>query len=290
MNTSFFILPLFPILLIKAWRNPEELRAWRQEIETWLRGRYQRLKQKHSEDTEHTEYMEDDPMSASQELLLGPPSHVASAYISSSPAAPLTLLETLDLSWKFCILWFIANYFVIACLEFTTVASSTILTSTASVFTLVFGALAGVEKFTLRKLLGVLASLMGVILISSIDFSGKSSDDKHRGHFPQKTYREMAVGDAFAVLSALLYGLYAVFMKKRIADDGRVSIPLFLGLVGLLNVVLLWPGFFILHWTGIEEFSLPSGGRVILILVCNAMGSTLSDLAWAYAVLLNQEY
>ena len=200
--------------------------------------------------------------------------------------ARLTLSETTQLSFEFCLLWFIANYFIGASLQYTTVASSTILTSTSSIFTLIFGVVAGVEIFTLRKLIAVLASLAGIILISSVDLSGNTADDDHRGSFPEKSLREIAVGDVLAFLAAVIYGIYAVFMKKRIADESVINMPLFFGLVGLMNVVLLWPGFLILHWTGIEPFELPLSGRTHLILVLNAVASLVADLAWAYAVVL----
>ncbi len=41
----------------------------------------------------------------------------------------LTFKETAVLSFEFCMLWFSANYFASACLEYTSVASVTILTS-----------------------------------------------------------------------------------------------------------------------------------------------------------------
>ena len=201
-------------------------------------------------------------------------------------ADQLTLSETAKLSFEFCMLWFLANYFVGASLEFTTVASSTILTSTSSIFTLIFGVMFKVETFTLRKLIGVLASLAGIILISSVDLSGNSSDDDHRGSFPEKSFGEIAIGNVLAFLSAVMYGIYAVFMKKRIADESAVNMPLFFGLVGVINVILLWPGFFILHWAGIERFELPPEGRTTLIIILNAIASLVADLAWAYAVLL----
>jgi len=162
-------------------------------------------------------------------------------------------------------LWFLANYFVAACLEHTTVASSTILTSTSSIFTLLLGCAVGVEIFTLRKLFGVLASLLGVVLISSVDLFGDNDDG--RGLFPHKSARQVALGDAMALLSAVLYGVYAVLMKKRIGDERRISMPVFFGLVGLFNLLLLWPGFLILHYTGIEPFELPPSSRVTTIIL-----------------------
>jgi len=205
---------------------------------------------------------------------------------SGSQSTKLNMAQTARLSLEFCILWFVANYFVAACLSYTTVASSTILTSTSSIFTLLFGVLFRVECFSLRKLIAVLTALAGVILISSVDFSGQNSDDEHRGDFPEKSFHEMMVGDILALVSAVLYGLYAVFMKKRIEDESKVNMPIFFGLVGLFNVLLLWPGFIILHYTGIEPFQPPPSWSVSTIIVSNSLASLISDIAWAYAVLL----
>lgn len=109
-----------------------------------------------------------------------------------SATAVLTISETAVLSLEFCFLWFLANYFVAACLEYTSVASSTILTSTSSIWTLIFGALLKVEKFTIKKLVGVLACLTGIIMISMVDLSGDNDDN--RGTFPHKSQRQIAIG------------------------------------------------------------------------------------------------
>ena len=299
VNTAFFIMPLAPILLHKAYRKPGELRQWREDTLAWLRSgrRYVPLMRKEEGGSVYADSPQSHARrgsnSASQELLLSDPmetSQVLSAkdlltQPASDSSVPLSLHETAKLSLEFCMLWFLANYFVAACLEYTTVASSTILTSTSSVFTLLFGALFGVEKFTVRKLIGVLASLAGIILISSQDLSGESADDEHRGDFPEKTLREIAIGDALAFASAVMYGIYAVFMKKRIDDESRISMPLFFGLVGLINIFLLWPLFFIFHFTNIETFAMPPTSRVTLIVLMNSVTSLVSDLCWAYAVL-----
>jgi solute carrier family 35 protein F5 len=185
---------------------------------------------------------------------------------------------------EFCILWFLANYFAAACLEYTTVASSTILASTSSIWTLLSGSIMRVERFTFSKLLGVCASLAGVVLISMVDVSGET--DENRGSFPHKTPRELAIGDVMAFVSAVLYGFYAVFMKKRIGDESRVNMPLFFGLVGTWNTVLLWPGFFILHFTGVESFELPPTKKILTIVLVNSASSLVSDFCWAYSMLL----
>jgi solute carrier family 35 protein F5 len=137
---------------------------------------------------------------------------------------------------------------------------------------MVFGALFRVERFTLRKFMGVIASLIGIILISRVDLSGPDTGDAgggSEGSFPHKSPGEIALGDAMAAFSSVLYGLYTVVMKKQVGDETRVNMPLFFGLVGFFNIILLWPGFFILHWAGMETFSLPETSRVwFIILVC----------------------
>ncbi|KAK0752377.1 hypothetical protein B0T18DRAFT_318523 [Schizothecium vesticola] len=197
----------------------------------------------------------------------------------------LSVRETAWLSLEFCMLWFLANYFASACLEYTSVASATILTSTSSIWTLIACAMTGVEPFTVRKLGGVVASMAGVVLISSVDLAGQSNDG-NRGNFPHKTTGQIAIGDAMAFVSAIIYGIYVTVMKRRVGNEDRVNMPLFFGLVGLLNLVFLWPGFFILHFTGIETFEWPPTGTIWTIIIVNSVASFLSDMSWAYAMLL----
>lgn len=172
---------------------------------------------------------------------------------TTSSNEKLSFKDTAVLSFEFCMLWFLANYFSSACLEYTSVASVTILTSTSSVWTLIFCSLFGIERFSTAKITGVAASLAGVILISTVDLSGKSDED--RGSFPHKSSAEIALGDAMALLSAVIYGLYVTVMKRKVPNEDRVDMQMFFGLVGVFNVVLLWPLFFVLHWTGIEPVS-----------------------------------
>jgi len=144
--------------------------------------------------------------------------------------------------------------------------------------------------------------MAGTVLISTVDLSG--DNDKSRGSFPHKSQNQIALGDALALASAALYGLYTILMKKRIGDERRVNMPLFFGLVGLFNVLTLWPGFIILHFTGEEVFELPPTRRVLAIVLVklrvsslfgasankfmqmNSATSFVSDFCWAYAMLL----
>ncbi len=240
-------------------------------------------------DGDHSPLMADDeePNGSSHALLnspsqftgndfRNPPSHEVDGIKRTNrdeDQGQISFYETVKLSVEFCSLWFAANYFAAGCLEYTTVASATILTSTSSIWTLLFGALAGVEQFSIRKLIGVLASLAGIVLISTVDLSGAT--DENRGSFPHKSTRQLAIGDAMAFFSAILYGFYTVLMKKRIGDESRVDVLLFFALVGFANILLLWPGFIILHFTGVETFEMPSSGKVWIVIIVSLDGFDL---------------
>ncbi|PGG99988.1 hypothetical protein AJ79_08350 [Helicocarpus griseus UAMH5409] len=293
LNTSFFLFPLLAIIghrLFRLWRVGKLSKATSfrnlltlldsheatDESRPFLavdddgnmggeasgqRGRYQRVR------------ADDD------EIAVGDEDNIERVDAASER---LGFRETAKLSLEFCLLW--ANYFALACLQFTTVGSTTILTSTSGVWTLIFGAMISVEKFTIRKLLGVLASLTGIFLISRVDLSG--SNDEDRGSFPHKSITEIAVGDAMAAFSAILYGIYTVVMKKQVGNESRVNMLLFFGLVGFINTVLLWPVMIVLHYAGWETFELPGTGRVWVIIILNSVTSLISDILWAYAMLL----
>lgn len=140
-----------------------------------------------------------------------------------------------------------------------------------------------------------------MLLTSSVDIS--ENHDENRGLFPHKSPGQIALGDALALASAVLYGIYATTMKRKIGNEARVNMSLFFGFVGLFGLIILLPGFPLLHLTGIERFQLPSSRRVVTIILVqnvarmhslqadenrqiNAVISLVSDIAWAYAMLL----
>ncbi|KAI9831332.1 MAG: hypothetical protein M1819_005106 [Sarea resinae] len=311
INTAFFALSLIPIALRKMHQNHRSgipftfqslLRSWPSGSPRRMSDEEQTsiLKPDDEDEDEHGDEGTSSPLL--REEPLGGSHHSYPERGVAVADERLDIRETAKLSLEFCFLWFAANYFAAACLEYTTVASSTILTSTSScvphmapnilfprltsagIWTLIFGALFAVEKFSVKKTFGVFASMAGIVLVSTMDLNGEN--DKDRGSFPHKSHRQVAIGDAMACVGAIMYGFYSILMKKRIGDEARVNMPLFFGLVGLFNVLLLWPGFVILHLLGEEKFQLPPTGRVWLIVLTNSATSLLSDFCWAYAMLL----
>ncbi|OJD11074.1 hypothetical protein ACJ73_09618 [Blastomyces percursus] len=297
VNTTFFIVPLLSILgnrLFRIWR------AGKLSKHTTFRALLEQLDSHEAAHEYHPFPAADDDVDVPRNFGRGNRYQRVRHADDDGPgeddddkmdALPerLGFKATAKLSLEFCLVWITsrkkANYFAAACLQFTTVGSTTILTSTSGVWTLIFGAVLGVEKFTVRKALGVFASLTGIVLISRVDLSG-ANNDENRGSFPHKTATEIAIGNSMAAFSAILYGVYTIVMKKQVGDESRVNMALFFGLVGFINTVLLWPCMIILHVAGWETFELPHTGRIWLIVIVNSLTSLVSDILWAYAMLL----
>ncbi|KAF9434987.1 hypothetical protein BGZ76_007095 [Entomortierella beljakovae] len=205
---------------------------------------------------------------------------------------PLTHWEIAEVSFAFCILWFAANWATNASLAYTTVASSTILASMSGFFTLAIGALLKTESFSSIKLVAVCASVIGVALVSESDRSDTPTIllNGSLTSFDINTPTEPAAplfGDFLALMSAVFYGCYTVLLKVRIQNENRVNMSLFFGFVGLFNLVLLWPMFGVLHWTGVEPFELPKDTTVIWMIFINAIvGTFVSDYLWLLSMLM----
>ncbi|KAI3654632.1 hypothetical protein MP228_000012 [Amoeboaphelidium protococcarum] len=207
----------------------------------------------------------------------------------------LGVRDTMKLSLQFCILWFLANFCSNAALIYTNVASSTIISSTSSVWTLIIGSLGRTEKFTYVNLLGVLICFAGVLCVSLSDASAPSSGHNDGGdHIPDAA---AAVdggpvqtndwrGNILALLGAMFYGLYITLLRLKIKDDVKVEMTLFFGLVGLFNIICLWPLFIVFHYSGFEQFQLPPTSTIWLALCLNALlGTCLSELLWLKSML-----
>ncbi|KAH9904792.1 hypothetical protein F4778DRAFT_730788 [Xylariomycetidae sp. FL2044] len=280
VNTSIFAISMIPISIKYILQNGGFAHAASLARRAWREGSLPSERAKTQQDEE------EESLTAGDRLLVDDEGSLEAMDLGPRPAEKkLSLRETAKLSLEFCMIWFLGNYFASACLEYTSVGSVTILTSTSSVWTLVFCALVRIEPFSARKLAGVLASLAGIVLISTVDLAGADNDDD-RGNFPHKTQAQIAIGDAMAFFSAVVYGVYVVVMKTRVGNEDRVNMPLFFGLVGCFNIVFLWPLFPILHYTGIEPFELPPSGKIWSIIMLNSISSFISDISWAYAMLL----
>lgn len=195
----------------------------------------------------------------------------------------LSLGETIKLSFQFCIMWYLANLVTNASLQYTSVSSQTILSSTLSFFTLFFGYFFKMDSINRVKIASLVLSLGGIILITKID----SESDPSKLSLKDDNYGlAVFVGNFLALLGACFYGAYTVLLKLKVKSQERLNAKLFFGFVGIFNLILLWPTLILWDYTGVEKFELPSTGFVWRVILLNCVITFVSDYCWAIAVLL----
>jgi solute carrier family 35 protein F5 len=190
---------------------------------------------------------------------------------------------------KIAPIWFISNWAYNSSLRYTSITSSTVLSSTGSLFTFIFALAFQDESFTLLKFFGVLLGMTGSILTGLHDVQSslsKQDDNNNNNNLTvcvESCFSNMLLGDALGLVSAVGYGTYAVMVRVLCPrDESLMSMQLFLGYVGLFNAVILSP---IAIWQllGSTEFTLIVFGFVI----CKGLlDNVLSDYLWARSVVL----
>lgn len=172
-------------------------------------------------------------------------------------------------------LWFVANFTYNQSLNMTSVTSSTIVSSTSTVFTFLLSVLVLREPFRWLKLAGVVLCMAGnmtTILNDSGDGDAGVSDH--------------VLGDLVALFAAFMYGVYTTAIRQLIPDEESVSISLFFGFMGVINFVGLLPIVLALHYSGIESLAGLTAEILLLIGIKGLFDNVLSDYLWARAVLL----
>ncbi|KAK6868839.1 putative vacuolar membrane protein [Candida tropicalis] len=205
---------------------------------------------------------------------------------SSIPQEDLNvnIYETAKLSFQFIVLWFSANFVTNASLSYTSVASQTILSSTSSFFTLIIGFMAAVERINQNKIMGILLSFAGVMIVTKAD-----TDENNPNN--DKSAWIIFWGNILALSGALLYGVYTILLKLKITvpnskKERNLNTHLFFGFVGLFCLVFLWPLLIALHYLEIEKFEAPPTSSVTWLIFSNAAITFVSDFCWCNAVLL----
>ena len=88
-----------------------------------------------------------------------------------------------------------------------------------------------------------------------------------------------------ALVSAFFYAAYIVFLKRKVDHEDKMDIPMFFGFVGLFNLTLLWPMFFILHYGHWEEFEWPDTHQWTYLIINGLIGTVLSQVLWLWYVI-----
>lgn len=156
-------------------------------------------------------------------------------------------------------------------LDLTSVASSAIIASLTTFFTLIIGVFMGSVKFTMSKLIATVLSTIGVALVSQQD--NTNGEHSHRSLF----------GDLLSIASSFIYGFYTVILNIN-TERSSFSVSMMLGFLGLTNLIALWPGLIVFSLFGWEKFELPPAKVIAMLTVNGLVGTVLSDFLWAKSV------
>eukprot|EP00658_Telonema_sp_P-2_P085593 TRINITY_DN9790_c0_g2_i3.p1 TRINITY_DN9790_c0_g2~~TRINITY_DN9790_c0_g2_i3.p1 ORF type:complete len:382 (+),score=61.80 TRINITY_DN9790_c0_g2_i3:233-1378(+) len=184
-------------------------------------------------------------------------------------------------SVQFGSVWFVANALFNLGLKYTSVASSSVMSSISSGFVLFASWLLLDEVVTWRKLAACALCSTGIIVVSLCDKRQASNTASS----------QPLLGDVFTLVGAGCYGLYSVLLKRQASSPtDEENLPLFFGLIGALTSVGVIPLLFLAHLFGLERFEESanfSSRHVVLLLSLNALfGTVVSDLVWAHSVRL----
>ncbi|KAH0436539.1 hypothetical protein CcaCcLH18_04345 [Colletotrichum camelliae] len=172
----------------------------------------------------------------------------------------------------------IAGFSWYVAVNLTTPSDLTAIYNCSAFFAYVFSVPLLKEPLRLDKSMAVLVAIAGVLIVAYGDTSPGDDDAAH-----QKEAGERLTGNLVIGIGSVLYGLYEVLYKRFACPPdgvtpgrGMIFANTFGSCIGAFTLTVLWVPLPILHWTGIETFSLPTGYTAWMLLASVVMNATFA--------------
>lgn len=163
--------------------------------------------------------------------------------------------------------WYIA-------INLTTTSDITAIYNSSAFFAYAFSVPLLHEAFRWDKAVSVIIAMLGVLIVAY--GGGTDSNDIDSSKYPHRLIGNFVIG-----IGAVLYGLYEVLYKKLACPPSTISPrrqAVFANVVGsgigLATFLILWILLPILHYTKLEEFELPTG-KILGLLITSVLSNML---------------
>lgn len=157
--------------------------------------------------------------------------------------------------------WYVA-------VDLTTPSDLTAIYNCSAFFAYVFSVPLLREPLRLDKSIAVIVAILGVLVVAYGDQKSGGAEGQQDAAAVAAAERagERFLGNMIIGVGSVLYGLYEVLYKRYACPPegcspmrGVVFANTFGSLIGMFTLTVLWLPLPLLHWLGIEEFSLPTG-------------------------------
>lgn len=182
--------------------------------------------------------------------------------------------EIILLAFQLSILYFLYNFCVLQSLQYTSASNQTVIGTTSSIFLLFIGVIFKFDRFSIKKLICVIGSLLGVLFIN---YETRNEPTKNP-----------PLGNCIAMVGAVMYALYLALMKLKcgMGIKSTNERQLF-GFVGLITLLFGPPLLYVVDFLEIEKFEFPPPNNSILFaIIINGVFSVISDYTAILAMLL----
>ncbi|CAJ1348108.1 unnamed protein product [Effrenium voratum] len=171
--------------------------------------------------------------------------------------------------------WLLANYLFNLSLDYTSVASNSMFSTTSNIWTMLFSVCFLGERINPFHVIAVVLTMTGSILVATADAKASTAETSSW------------IGDGLALVSAFVYGAYTVLLKYHVPEqEEALAMPTLFGCIGVLVLTFGWPILIFFHLLSWEEFAWPSRAVLGSLTVNALIGTNLSDVLWAYALQL----
>lgn len=184
-------------------------------------------------------------------------------YMAWTTAAVTSALTIAGLAWYIAV-------------SMTTPSDLTAIYNCSAFFAYAFSVPLLKEPLRLDKSIAVGIAIAGVLFVARGD---GAADDAA----PDPETSRRFLGNVVIGLGSVLYGLYEVLYKRYACPPdgvspgrGTIFAMAFASLIGAFTLAVLWVPLPILHLTGVETFSLPSGGTAWLLLLAVISNATFA--------------